>query len=200
MMENPATTSTMPGDQRIDTSGRGKIKRLSVLLAYRFMNGDVSKAKEMERFLKFAVVGAVGFVVDFGVFNLLLLLLRPGDGSPLIAGAATISFLAAVVNNFTWNRYWTYPDSRSKSIVRQLVQFTGVSVFTWVVRTVILLILQPILSGLIGSVFTHWDEHTLVSVSSSMALVIVVIIVMFLNFFINRFWTYNDVKGSLSQN
>ena len=28
--------------------------------------------KEAERFFKFAVVGAMGFVVDFGIFNLLV--------------------------------------------------------------------------------------------------------------------------------
>lgn len=197
-MEQPTVPTAMTDYQKIDTSGRGKIRRLSVLLAYRFMKGDLSKAKELERFLKFCVVGAVGFIVDFGVFNLLLLLIRPGDGSPLIGVCATISFIAAIINNFTWNRYWTYPDSRSKSMVRQLVQFAGVSVFTWVTRTIILLILQPLMSRLIGGVFPAWDEHTLVSVSSSVALAIVVAIVLLMNFFINRIWTYNDVTGSFS--
>lgn len=30
------------------------------------------KPKEAERFIKFLVVGGIGFVVDFGIFNLLL--------------------------------------------------------------------------------------------------------------------------------
>lgn len=185
--------------QGISVNGRGIIARLTVLLAFRFLGGDLVKAKELERFLKFCVVGAVGFVVDFGVFNVLLLLLRPSDGSPLIAVAATISFIAAIFNNFLWNRYWTYPDSRSKSATRQLVQFAGVSVFTWLVRTVILLLLQPVISGILSSTNPDMTEHTLVSVSASIALVIVVIIVLFLNFFINRFWTFNDVEGIRSR-
>ena len=89
--------------------------------------------KETERFLKFAVVGAIGFVVDFGIFNLLVgpfrSLLAVGEPlndffvnlglSPVQAVtlaptfAGTISFIAAIISNFLWNRYWTYPDSRS---------------------------------------------------------------------------------------
>jgi putative flippase GtrA len=32
---------------------------------------------------------------------------------PLVL-AGTISFICAVLNNFTWNRIWTYPESRSR--------------------------------------------------------------------------------------
>ena len=75
--------------------------------------------KEMQRFLKFAVVGTIGAVVDFGTFNLLLYLgwlegaaVRLPFGLAVsetgIAGA--ISFLMAIVSNFLWNRFWTYPD------------------------------------------------------------------------------------------
>ena len=91
--------------------------------------------KEVKRFIKFLVVGGIGFVVDFGIFNLLLnpmnALVEPGTWfydlllqfgfsdyfithlGPTIASA--ISFVAAVCSNFLWNRYWTYPDSRSRS-------------------------------------------------------------------------------------
>jgi putative flippase GtrA len=69
--------------------------------------------KEFTRFTKFLAVGLTGFVVDFGVFNLLLKAL---SFPPVLAQA--ISFSLAAVNNFLWNRYWTYPDSRSKPILR----------------------------------------------------------------------------------
>jgi putative flippase GtrA len=73
--------------------------------------------------MRFAVVGAIGAVVDFGVANLLVHTVH----APLTL-AGTVSFICAVLSNFTWNRYWTYPDSRSKPIARQLVEFTVVSV------------------------------------------------------------------------
>jgi len=42
--------------------------------------------------------------------------------------AGTISFIAAITSNFIWNRYWTYPDSRSKPVPHQLAQFVVINV------------------------------------------------------------------------
>ena len=74
--------------------------------------------KEMGRFLKFAVVGAIGAVVDFGVLNFLVLVagLAPLQANPF-------SFSAAVISNFTWNRLWTYPESRKFKKRAQLPKF-----------------------------------------------------------------------------
>ena len=69
--------------------------------------------KETGRFLRFAIVGTVGAVVDFGVFNLLILVFGV---EPVYSNV--ISFSVAVLSNFILNRYWTYPDSRSKRIGR----------------------------------------------------------------------------------
>ena len=85
---------------------------------------------ELTRFLKFSVVGTVGAVVDFGTFNLLHTRLAV----PAVP-ASVLSFTAAVVSNFIWNRYWTYPDSRSKPIRRQAAQFTMVSLIGLAIRT-----------------------------------------------------------------
>jgi putative flippase GtrA len=167
-------------------------------------------AKEAERFFKFAVVGIIGFVVDFGVSNLLL---NPFGrlldvGKPLynfvsayskkpeaqaIVFAGTISFICAIISNFIWNRYWTYPDSRSKSFRRQFVQFTLVSIAGIVIRI-------PILALTTGPFTTFaqtipWLASNAIRVGANLALIIAVIVVMFWNFFVNRYWTYNDVKG-----
>ena len=89
--------------------------------------------KEFTRFLKFSVVGTIGAVVDFGTLYLLHALL----GFPIVL-SNTCSFTAAVLSNFIWNRYWTYPDSRSKPIRAQLVQFFAVNVVGWGINTGIL--------------------------------------------------------------
>ena len=81
----------------------------------------LTNPKERGRFLRFMVVGVFGAVVDFGTFNLL----TNFAGVPAVL-ASVCSFLAAVVSNFLWNRYWTYPDSRSKPLGRQVLQFTGI--------------------------------------------------------------------------
>ena len=68
----------------------------------------VTNTQERTRFFRFAAVGIVGAVVDFGTFNLLTTF----AGLTAVV-ASVLSFIAAIINNFIWNRYWTYPDSRS---------------------------------------------------------------------------------------
>ena len=132
--------------------------------------------KEVERFLKFMVVGTIGFVVDFGVLNLLVLL----AGLEVLV-ANTISFSLAVLSNFSWNRLWTYPDSRTKPIRSQLTQFFLVNVVGWGINTLVLWLLTPVFTALTGRL------------GYNIAKAIATIIVLFWNFFINRYWTYNDV-------
>ena len=135
------------------------------------------KPKELERFLKFMVVGTIGFVVDFGTLNLLVQLAN----FPLLL-ANTISFSLAVVSNFTWNRLWTYPDSRSKAVRSQLVQFTLVNVVGLGINTLVLWALTPPFTELVGDL------------GYNIAKAIATVIVLFWNFFVNRYWTYSDVE------
>src|SRR5574341_315025 len=84
------------------------------------------RSKEVERFLKFSVVGTFGALVDFGTLNLLqsyvLIPVQPNQNIK-VKLASGIAFCAAVISNFIWNRCWTYPDSRSRSVRRQLTIF-----------------------------------------------------------------------------
>jgi putative flippase GtrA len=153
------------------------------------MTSIITDAKERGRFLRFAVVGTIGAVVDFGVANLLV---NVFEASLVVAG--TISFICAILSNFIWNRYWTYPDSRTKPLLRQLTQFAIVSVAGLVIRVPILHFLEPILERIIIGLpfqFTFFDPKVL---ADNLTLAIAVLIVMFWNFFINRYWTYSDVK------
>jgi len=145
--------------------------------------------RERTRFLKFSVVGAIGALVDFGTLNLLMSLLNM---EPKLLQA--ISFTAAVTSNFIWNRVWTYPDSRSKSITSQLVKFFLVNIFGLGIRTLIFSGLEEPFRNLfsklrllpIGFITDDW-------LGINFTLGIAIVVVMFWNFFINRIWTYNDV-------
>lgn len=145
---------------------------------------------ELRRFLKFSLVGVVGAAVDFGAFNLL----NAGLGiAPVPASIG--SFLAAVTSNFVWNRVWTYPDSRSKSIPRQAVQFGVVSAVGLALRTPVLaLLLQPA-SQAAPRLLELAPRIPLgaESLGANLALAAAVIVVLFWNFFANRLWTYGDV-------
>lgn len=148
--------------------------------------------------MKFSVVGAIGAVVDFGTFNLLTRLTGV-DSIP----ASMISFAAAVTSNFLWNRFWTYPDSRTKPISRQATEFALVNLIGLAIRTPIFAITRaPAIQaatrirvhripGVIGSLLDSLPPET---VGLNMALAVSVVVVLIWNFGVNRVWTYSDVE------
>ncbi len=153
------------------------------------MTAIIKNPKERTRFLRFVGVGLMGAVIDFGVMNLLTKLLF----MPLVI-AGTISFIAAVISNFLWNRYWTYPDSRSKPIARQLSQFGVVSIAGLLIRVPLLAILEPLFEFVFSNMPLHFATFTTKFLAQNSDLAVAVVVVMFWNFFINRYWTYNDVE------
>lgn len=151
----------------------------------------LTNERERNRFLKFAVVGVIGAVVDFGTFNILSGLLNV---NPVLA--SVMSFIAAIISNFSWNRFWTYPDSRSKTASRQMIQFLIVSIVGLGIRTPLFALLQRTFgAALANAQFLPAGKFTAEFVSHNLALACAVVVVMFWNFFVNRFWTYNDIDG-----
>jgi putative flippase GtrA len=150
----------------------------------------IENPQERVRFLKFSVVGAIGALVDFSSFHLLMSLLGI---EPVWAQAG--SFTLAITSNFIWNRIWTYPDSRSKPISNQLFTFFIVNIVGLGIRT-------PIFNGLetpFRNMFSRFSFLPLGIIDAdrlgyTFALGIAVVVVMFWNFVINRIWTYNDVE------
>jgi putative flippase GtrA len=159
--------------------------------------------KELERFLKFATVGVVGAFIDFGTLNLLqLTALRPtGPHVTLKVGLATgTAFISAVSSNFVWNRYWTYPDSRSRTMRQQWVQFAIVSLFGLIFRLIwVRMLFRPFgdlgVSTLqtLGVIETYAKTAT-TRLGTNIAQFFAIWIVLVWNFFANRYWTYNDVE------
>jgi putative flippase GtrA len=150
--------------------------------------------KRIERFIKFAIVGVIGAVVDFVVLNIMKTLfeyiglgvgwnvpLEPHQIQLIVANA--ISFSAAVLSNFTWNRLWTFPESRERSVGTQLVQFTIVNVLGLIINTAILVVLDQY-------VFQHFFGARL---SYNLAKAIAIGVVLFWNFGVNSLWTYRGI-------
>jgi len=154
----------------------------------------LQKPKELERFVKFSLVGLVGMVVDFAVLNVMKLFFEGmGLGESLEIGlrpheiqliaANTLSFSAAVLSNFTWNRLWTFPESRQQPLGRQLAQYALVNLIGLGINTVLLVLLDQHL-------FQHFVSQRL---SYNLAKAIAIGVVLFWNFGINRIWTYRDI-------
>jgi putative flippase GtrA len=147
----------------------------------------LTASKERTRFVKFATVGALGALIDFAVMNLFTHL-----GFKLVI-AGSISFICAVLSNFTLNRYWTYPDSRSRHFLHQLGMFFLVNAAGIAFRIPTLHYVEPVMaSGFERMV--HLTHNTAQLLAKNATLAFAIAVVMIWNFFINRYWTYNDVE------
>lgn len=149
----------------------------------------ITNKKERSRFLRFAVVGSIGAVIDFGVFNLL----TSHFGVKAVI-SSMVSFTLAVFSNFLWNRFWTYPDSRSKPVQKQLMQFLVISLIGLGIRTPLFAWLEKWMTARFAAVSFN-PPLTPTLVGHNLSLAIVIVVVMFWNFFANRFWTYSDIDA-----
>jgi putative flippase GtrA len=155
--------------------------------------------KEAERFTKFVIVGTIGFILDFGTLTFLIEVVNlpelVAENTLFSAGvglvlANTISFSLAVLSNFTLNRYWTYPESRTKKKRLQLPQFALVSIVGLIINNVIFALTTPLFDRLLDIL-----EFIPESIDGYMpAKILATIVVLFWNFFVNRYWTYRNVK------
>jgi len=148
----------------------------------------LTNKKERTRFIKFGIVGIIGSVIDFGVFNLLTIL---ANCSSMISNI--ISFTLAVINNFILNRYWTYPDTKETPFMKQMVQFSIVSGLGLAIRVPLFKYLENLLIPLASRIVPNLLTPTIVGHNVALALVIGV--VMLWNFFVNRFWTFKNVQA-----
>jgi putative flippase GtrA len=157
------------------TSKDNEVRRLSipatVLTLY------IDNRRELGRFVKFAIVGAFGAVIDFAVLNLM----HKYFGWPLL-WANTLSVSIAILSNFTWNRLWTYPESRSRPIRQQLPQFTLINIIGLGINNLIVVGLAAVFANFIPD---PWDYN--------LAKAIAIGVVLFWNFGANRVWTYRGL-------
>jgi len=147
---------------------------------------------ERIRFLKFSFVGVTGTIVDFGFMNLLSLVFKVS-----LVWAQGISFALAVLNNFLWNRYWTYPESKSKAIPKQLVQFVIINIIGIMIRTPLVPWLDRQLFNFLLNINLDLPLRNNV-ISQNLALAIAILIITFWNYFANRYWTYGNVPDDPS--
>jgi putative flippase GtrA len=115
---------------------------------------------------KFGVVGASGYLVNLGVYTLLL---RQAGFHYLLA--ATISFLVAASWNYWWNRHWTFREQRGH-FGYQGMRFFTVSGMVYLANLGVLSLLVSLGAGKIE------------------AQAIAVLLVTPLNFLGNKLWSF----------
>jgi putative flippase GtrA len=145
--------------------------------------------KEGKRFVRFAIVGTIGAIIDFGVFNILTIVFS----FPSIY-SSIFSFLVAVISNFLWNRHWTYPEAREKPISHQMFQFFIVSAIGLGIRTPLFAWLEKILINFSATSLPDFFLSPMI-IGHNISLATAIFVVLIWNFIANRYWTYSDVKG-----
>ena len=148
-----------------------------------------TQSNDRKRFFRFAVVGVSGTLVDISIFYFLNNVVGLPDNPSI-----TISFMVAVVNNFVWNRNWTYPESKEKRLSEQLFKFSIVSVLGLLIR---ILLFAPIKKPLINIATYLFCQKFFIKpeiIGELFALATIIMIVLLWNYFINRVWTYKDIK------
>lgn len=120
-------------------------------------------------FFKYCIVWISSTLVDIWSLFILVDLLNIN-----LYFSVVISFLLAVINGFSWNKFWTFEDS-SKKIKTQFVKFLIIS--------------------LIWLLITLWLMYLFVDILKINYLIskaLTSIIVLFWNYFWNKVWTFKD--------
>jgi putative flippase GtrA len=99
---------------------------------HRRVRHGMRKPDNWVQLAKFLLVGLSGYVVNLAVFTFSLKVLSVHH-----IAAATIAFGVAVMNNFWWNRHWTFA-ARGGHAGFQAARFFAVSVLAFLIQVAIL--------------------------------------------------------------
>lgn len=129
--------------------------------------------------IKYAIVGATGTIIDIVGFAALL---KFTSLNRFIA--ATFSFVAAVINNYTWNKVWTFKDHQ-KDV---LLQF-----FTFLIISIGGLLLNLFFLGLFGNIIAEYTATSAEQLSVNLNILAKIgasAMVLTYNFLMNRYVTF----------
>ena len=102
--------------------------------------GWIKKKFLTKTFLKFAVVGGSGIIVNMLVF---LILTNYASIHHLVASA--IATEIAILNNFTWNHIWTFKKRGEMNILIRIAAFHGTRILGLIVTVAGLYVLSDLL-------------------------------------------------------
>ncbi len=126
----------------------------------------------VKQFIKFAIVGLSGTIVNFVIYHSLL------HYHVHIWLSYAVGFITGGINNYWWNRHWTF---RSKAAMgKELGQFISVSAVSLALSEVVIVYAEHLLPR---------DLHHRNSVTWLLAIAVGTA----WNFFINKYWTFRHV-------
>jgi putative flippase GtrA len=136
------------------------------------------------RYLKFAAVGAGGALVNVVVLYLgqEWLFARIAPASDRLTCSLAVAIFVATVNNFLWNRRWTWQDCARPPPLTMLAQFARYALACWLA-----IALQFLLTRFIAG-----------SVPYLVANVIAIICGSACNFLVHDLWTFGTRRASVA--
>jgi dolichol-phosphate mannosyltransferase len=105
---------------------------VTVLPVHRRVGRGLRTPANWVQLVRFGLVGGSGYVVNLGLYTLLV-----HAAAMDYRVAAVFGFLAAVINNFWWNRHWTF-DAADGHAGFQSARFLVVSLAAFVVQFALL--------------------------------------------------------------
>ena len=133
-----------------------------------------------KRFMKFGTVGASGVVVNLAVLYLCqeYLFVAIGSMDMRLNLSLGMAIFFATVNNFFWNRAWTWSDRFHHPDKHLILHFGQYALACWVG-----IVLQVILTKLFVIYLYYLVANALAIVLASV-----------FNFLVNNFWTFRSHK------
>jgi putative flippase GtrA len=133
-----------------------------------------------KRFMKFGAVGASGVVVNLGVlyFCQEFLFIAIETPSMRLNLSLAVAIFFATVNNFYWNRAWTWSDRFHRPDKHLILHFGQYALACWVG-----IVLQVLLTKLLV-IYLHY------LIANALAIVLASVF----NFLVNNFWTFRSHK------
>jgi putative flippase GtrA len=132
------------------------------------------------RFSRFAVVGASGTIVNLAILYLghEYLFRSIASATLRLNLALALAVFVATINNFAWNRLWTWRDRREHVHTPLVLQFVQYGLACWLG-----ILLQFVITTLLASHVHYLIANLVAIVVSSVA-----------NFVVNDNWTFGRLR------
>ena len=144
----------------------------------------------VRQFVKFGIVGLSSTIINLGVLYLMLRLLH---GHRYIS--TSVAFVVSVGNGYYWNKRWTFKQAQEKAIHKQFTQFVLVNLVGLGLDWLVMFLISTPLEHELHSLYAAWPADKIERVAVLGAQLVATGVIVFWNFFANRFWTFKETTA-----
>lgn len=103
---------------------------------------------------KFSATGSLNTFIDFGVLNIMIIISSITSGF-FLSVFSGISFIAATINSYLWNKYWTF-GSTEKAKIKEFGEFLVVSIIGLLINTAVFSIIVNFINPITNFTPERW--------------------------------------------